>query len=162
MVLTEYWTFVVFLFVFLFVLLLHTIHTGWGDSHSNKIAQSRLEAWPEIKEKFISLSSSSLYMITLFNQIITGCFTVIHDDGERKWQSDEEWGAIFSTMPVSVWNSSSDSLSYITCKFEKVVKYLNIAQTSPFMWLSKLQKIFRLSFREIYILFCWKISYVKY
>ncbi len=47
----------------------------------------------EIKEEFISLSSSSLYMITqLGNQIITatGCFTVIHDDGERKWQSDEE------------------------------------------------------------------------
>lgn len=96
--------FCVFLFVFLFVLLLNTIHTGWVDSHGNEISQSRLEAWPELKEEFISLSSSTLYMITLLgNQIITatGWFTVIHDDGERKWQSDEEWGTNFSMMPVS-------------------------------------------------------------
>lgn len=77
----------------------------------------------------------------LGNQIITA--TVIHDDGERKWQSDKEWGTNFSIMPVSMWNSSRDSLSYIECKKkvgQKVVKYLNIAQTSSIYVIIKMAK----------------------
>lgn len=104
--------------VFLFVLLLYTLHTGWADSHGNKIAQSRLEAWREIKEEFISLCSSSVYMITLLgNQIITatGCFTWWRRKKVARFQSEEEWGTNCSMMTVSVWNSR-DSLSYTKWK----------------------------------------------